>query len=157
VNRVIEWEANKKQTAAFFGVSVQALDGWVNRGCPCEKRGRSLIFYQPETVQWRYSREDDSPLNLEQERARLASAQAAKVEMENQVKRGEYAPIEVLKFAVADFSSQAQSIFAGLPKLVKNSLPSLRAKEMKILEREIVKAQNAASQIQVTFNITDDS
>jgi phage terminase Nu1 subunit (DNA packaging protein) len=99
--------------------------------------------------------EDGAVLDLNNERARLACAQADKAELDNQIKRGEFAPIEALKFAVADFSGQVRSIFEGVPKLIKNSLPQLRSREMKILEREIVKAQNAASEIRVAFDIVE--
>jgi len=84
VKRLIEFEVNKKTTAAFFGVSPQALDGWVARGCPCEKQAKYLMFYLPEVVEWRYSKQDaGDDLDLTAERARLAKEQADKTGMEN--------------------------------------------------------------------------
>ena len=101
---------------------------------------------------------DGEVLNLEAERARLAAEQADKVALENAIRRSEYAPIEALQFAIADVAGQMKSIFEGIPKKLKNSLPALRAREIKILERELVKIQNAAASIQVNFDdiITND-
>ena len=83
MQRVLEWEANRKQTAAFFGIAVQSLDAWVNRGCPCEKQAKFLMFYLPEVVQWRYQNDNKAKLDLTAERARLAKEQADKTAMEN--------------------------------------------------------------------------
>jgi phage terminase Nu1 subunit (DNA packaging protein) len=126
------------------------------------KRGQSHRYDPQALMRWKLRQalakvtNDDSPLNLEQERARLASAQADKAEMDNSVKRGEHAPVELLKFAISDFSSQGASIIEGLPKKIKNSMPSLRAREMKILGKEISGLRNALASIQIRFN-TDNN
>jgi phage terminase Nu1 subunit (DNA packaging protein) len=90
-------------------------------------------------------------------RERLVKANADRAEMENDLMRGDSVPTDAVKFAIADFASQVKSTFESIPKRIKHSLPSLRAREMKILEREIVKAQNATSDIRVAFDIADDS
>ena len=126
------------------------------------KRGTPTLYDPHQVLQWAIQNElakvidDDGDsgivLNLEAQRARLASEQADRCALENQIKRSEYAPIEALQFAIADFAGQAKSIFEGLPKRIKNSLPSLRAREIKILEREIVKVRNAVASIQINFD-----
>jgi phage terminase Nu1 subunit (DNA packaging protein) len=90
-------------------------------------------------------------------RARLDSLRADQIEFELAIKRGDYAPIEALRYAVGDMASQIKAIFEGIPKRIKNSLPTLRAREIKILERELVKAGNAVSEIQIDFDIEDES
>jgi phage terminase Nu1 subunit (DNA packaging protein) len=115
VKRLSEWEENKKRTAMFFGVSPQSLDGWVSRGCPCERRGRALMFYLPEVVAWRDARRaPDDDLDLTAERARLAKEQADKTEMENKRIRGESVPaahaVTMLEKIITAFRSKVLSI-----------------------------------------------
>ena len=128
------------------------------------KRGQPHQFDPQDLVKWKVRQEiakitdssDGSVLNLEAERARLASEQADRVALENAIKRSDYAPIESLQFAIADFAGQAKSLFEGIPKRIKNSLPSLRAREVKILEREIIKVQNAVAGIQIDFDTAEN-
>ena len=91
------------------------------------------------------------------ERARLLRAKADEAEIDAKVKGKDYAPISTLCDVIGDFSSQAKAIFESLPKRIKQSMPELRAREIKILERELVKAQNAIAEIQVVFDIEGDS
>jgi phage terminase Nu1 subunit (DNA packaging protein) len=113
-------------------------------------------YYLMAPVMWAIIKNYTGEGNPAGEKSRLDRLRADKVEFELQIQRGEYAPIQSLKFAVGDMAGQIKSILDSVPKQVKNSLPSLRAKEIKILERELVKAQNAASKIQIVFD-TDDS
>lgn len=49
---------NKSELAEFFGVSVQAVDGWCRRNCPVIERGapgRPWAFDAVEVAKWRYS------------------------------------------------------------------------------------------------------
>jgi phage terminase Nu1 subunit (DNA packaging protein) len=85
------------------------------------------------------------------EKTRLDAARADQIEFDLAIKRGEYAPIEVLTFAVSEVASQSRSILEGLPKRIKNSLPALRAREMKIIETEINKVRKGMSEIQIDF------
>ena len=126
------------------------------------KRGTPTLYDPHQVLQWAIQNElakvidDDGDsgivLNLEAQRARLAAAQAVKVETENEVRAGELAPVKVLEFAIGDFAGQALSIFEGIPAKIKRSLPSLRAREIKILERELVKVRNAVASIQINFD-----
>jgi phage terminase Nu1 subunit (DNA packaging protein) len=76
--RVTDREANRKQTGAFFGVSVTTVDNWVSRGCPSEKRGKFMMFYLPDVVEWREHRKTQG--NCDQ------------VKAENENKEGLYFP-----------------------------------------------------------------
>jgi len=124
------------------------------------KRGQSHQYDPQAVLKWKVRQvlaqlmidEDGSVLDLEHERARLAKEQADKIARENAVRDGELAPIEALVFALSDVSVQQVAILEGLPKRIKASMTSLRAREIKILEREIIKARNAIAEIQVDFN-----
>lgn len=50
--------ANKRQAAEWFGISVQAVDGWISRGCPAVTRGSAgvaWVFDLRALAEWRYS------------------------------------------------------------------------------------------------------
>jgi len=115
------------------------------------KDGRTLLYLTREALAKIYGAKTES------EKDRLDRARADQVEFDLAVKMEQYAPIKVFEFALADISSQQCSILGGIPKRVKNSLPALRAREIKIIEREIIKAQNAIAEIQVDFNIEGGS
>ena len=54
---------NKSELAEFFGVSPQALDGWIRRGCPAVTRGqpgRPWVFDALDVARWRFG-PGDSP------------------------------------------------------------------------------------------------
>ena len=77
--------------------------------------------------------------------------------MDLAIKRGEYAPIRGAAICRRRHGRANQiHISKALPKRIKNSMPSLRAREMKILERELVKAGNAIAEIEVKFDIEDE-
>ncbi len=86
------------------------------------------------------------------EKARLDRLRADQIEYDLSVKRKLTAPITLMRDALADVSSQAVAILQGLPKQIKNSLPSLRAREMRILEKEINKVRQLLANIQIKFD-----
>ncbi len=50
--------ANKAGLAEFFGVSPNAIDGWIRRGCPVVERGgmhKPWVFDVLEVAQWRFA------------------------------------------------------------------------------------------------------
>jgi phage terminase Nu1 subunit (DNA packaging protein) len=150
---------SKQELAQMRNVSVQAVTGWVQRGCPTlGKNGRVLEFYLPDVIDWLITRESvQSGIGTAQaEKARLDRLRADEVEFNLSVKRAEYVPTDAVKYAIADFAGQAAAIVEALPKKVKNSMPSLRAREMKILGKEISGLRNALASIQIRFN-TDNN
>jgi phage terminase Nu1 subunit (DNA packaging protein) len=50
--------ANKAQVAEFFEVSVNAVDGWIRRGCPYVRRGdlrTPWVFDLLKVLEWRFT------------------------------------------------------------------------------------------------------
>lgn len=120
MQKVPEWVVNKKQTAIFFGIATQSLDGWMSRGCPHEKKpGRqAVLFYLPEVVAWRYSGKvdgDNNVLDLQAERARLAKEQADKTAMENARIRGELVPVQAVRQLLEAVLSTFKTRVLALP------------------------------------------
>ena len=126
-------------------------------------RGRHNEYDPQAVVSWYVARKAAEILTAtdgidpKAARARLDSLRADQIEFDLTIKRGEYAPIEALAYAVGDMAGQIRAIFEGIPKRIKQSLPALRAREIKILEREIVKAMNAVAEIQTEFDIEDEN
>lgn len=84
-----EYLANKREAAAFFGVSTAALDRWFDAGCPVHERGENgaiAALDLSEMAQWRIGRGQETP--LDKQRERLARAQADKAELDLQDKAG---------------------------------------------------------------------
>ena len=157
---------NQKQAAYVAGATERTLRTWngLPNPPPCVpgRRGRPAAYPAQEFVAWLIeyrlgqlsgSADAGDPAAM---RARLDKLRGDQVEHDLAIKRGEYAPIQALQYAVGDMAGQIKSIFEGLPKRIKNSMPSLRAREMKILERELVKAGNAIAEIEVKFDIEDE-
>lgn len=80
--------------------------------------------------------------DLSEERARLARAQAEKVEMQNAVTRGELTPTIVLEQVLAAAASKAAGIFDAIPGMVKRRVPVLTAGDVDLIAAEIAKARN---------------
>jgi phage terminase Nu1 subunit (DNA packaging protein) len=63
---------NKKELAKLFGVSVQAVDGWINRDCPVEEAptgpGTGYRFDTAKVAAWRSQvAVDEATANIEPE------------------------------------------------------------------------------------------
>jgi phage terminase Nu1 subunit (DNA packaging protein) len=100
----VKHQVNKRAAAEFFGVSVQALDGWFLRGAPAgEKVGRNLMLDLSALARWRIGQESGS--ELEVERTRLTKAQADKTEMES----AELAGVLVRVGEVAEYWARSSS------------------------------------------------
>ena len=76
----------QRELAAIHGIDERTLRRWDDSGHPRNPDG---TYSAPASIEWRIAHELGTTRDLDQERARLAAAQADKVEMENAVRRGE--------------------------------------------------------------------
>jgi phage terminase Nu1 subunit (DNA packaging protein) len=108
---------SKKAAAEFFGVSVQALDGWFTAGCPVAKRDQNdrieLLDLRVMT-QWRIDRAGDGG-ELDRERTRLTKAQADKTELEVAELRAELVRAPVLENHWQNMVAAARAKLLSLP------------------------------------------
>lgn len=117
------------------------------------KEGRSHLYDTKQAYPLIYGGyKDDGEIDLEYERGRLTRSQADGQEMKNQVIRKELAPIRLVEFALENAASQMVSIFQAIPLKVKRMLPHMKATEIEVIKREVVKAQNAASKMQIDWD-----
>lgn len=154
---------NKKQMATSCGISTQAFDKWGVQ--PITKIGREAFFLVEDVVENRLARfipDDDESDNLEganydREKTRLTKEQADAQALKNKIARRESAPILLITTAISRASAQAGAILGSVKLNVKRALPHLKAAELEVIEREIVKAQNAICSAEVDFSDLDSS
>jgi hypothetical protein len=97
---------NQKQLAKAFGKSARTIQTWTDQGMP---RNGDDSYSLPDCSAWS-NRPSDS--DFDDQRERLAAAQAEKVETENAVRRGQLA-------VVADFDRvQADHVAAARARLL---------------------------------------
>lgn len=135
----------------LVGISQPAVSGLVARGVL--KEGGTLrqwlLDYTGNLREQAAGRASSGDLDLVSERARLAKAQADGKELENAVKRDEYAPYHLLTQALAQMSHEVVSIMEALPVKLKKISDRLTAEDLDLIEREIVKARNAAADVRL--------
>lgn len=118
---------------------------------PIDKKGVAEFYDSVEALEEIYSNggcDSAQRYDLQKERARLTYEQANAKELENEIARGEVAPVEVIAEVLQNISQQIKSTLEAIPLKLKQRNPSLTATDLQIITKEIVKAQNAASEIQ---------
>ena len=113
---------NKSELAEFFGVSPQALDGWIRRGCPSVARGqpgKPWVFDALDVARWRFEGErigDDGQIDPEtlsaQDRKAWYEGTLRRLELETA--RGELYQrdevIRVITTTIAVFTEQMRAL-----------------------------------------------
>ena len=157
-------KVNKAKLAEIFGVTQKTLTAYQDRGLPVEAKGgagKSNLYDTKNVIAWYVDHMIDrkfghaehvtEALNKEYEQARLAKAQADGKEIENQIKRGELAPVELMTVVLAHVTSQVVAVLDSIPQKVKRNVPKLTASEIELIKREIAKTQNAAANLELNL------
>lgn len=148
---------NKSQVAKSLGISTQAFDKWGVE--PVDRQGREAYFTIRDILDNRLAHADSrraqsgaDPDDYDAQRTRLTKEQADQLEMKNAVTRREQAPVELLEWALAEMAQRISAILGAVPSKVKKRVPSLTSTEMTNINREIIKAQNAASKAELPWD-----
>ncbi len=116
---------------------------------PVRKEGRSYLYESSDALPLIFDIDmEDSPVA---EKARLDKLRADEIEHRLQLAKSEVAPIAILEDALLRISEQICSILDSLPLRIKKRVPKLTAREIENIRREIVKAQNAASESKLDY------
>ena len=109
----------QQQAAELAGVSSRALRDWT-----AAPRNRDGSYSGPDLVQWliRRASSDDE---YDDQRQRLAAAQAEKVEHENAIRRGEIALLSDVSRWVGRMIAAARAKFLGIPTKVAPRLVNI--------------------------------
>lgn len=84
-------------------------------------------------------------LDLATERARLASAQAERVERANAIERGELAPMVLLEQVLARTGAKIAGVLDGIPGQVRRRVPLLPMAALDLIAAEVAKARNTVA------------
>ena len=156
-------QVKKAELAEIIGVSERTLTTWQKNGMPISydgRRGEANLYDTENVIAWRIKNRiqeitgegDKSGLNLEQERAQLAQEQHRKIKRENDIEDNLVAPLGILTDALASITTQMASIFEALPLTLKKRCPSLTAKEVEVIKKEIAKTRNTAARVKLHAN-----
>lgn len=108
----------KKDMAESLGISVQAFDRWGVE--PVLREGRSAYFSVRDVVDYKLSKEaskhkPESDLDIVKERARLTYHQANIAELDEDVRRGELIPAEVVELVWSDMIASFRAKILSIP------------------------------------------
>jgi phage terminase Nu1 subunit (DNA packaging protein) len=84
-------------------------------------------------------------LDLATERARLAAAQAERVERANAIERGELAPMVLLEQVLAKTAAKVAGVFDGIPGQVRRRAPHMPVEALDVVAAEVAKARNTVA------------
>lgn len=119
-------QGNKKELASFFGVSTQAIDAWITRGCPVVEHagpGRPWVFDFREVAKWRYGRESTTPTTINPEnlppRERLDWYRAERERTHHLREMSELLPASEFERGLADAFKLVSVTLESLPDVLE--------------------------------------
>ena len=111
-----------------------------------------LEWYSRRRINNLVTTDEGAVIDYERERARLTKAQADAQELKNEIARKEVAPVKMLEWALSEVALMAKNTFESIPLKIKNRVPQLKASEVEIIKREIVKVQNGFANCQIDWD-----
>ncbi len=122
------------ECAAMHGVDVRTIRRWDEDGHPRHEAG---TYSARESINWRIKRELGTELDLEEQRARLASEQADKAAMENALRRGELLLASKLEGDLErTFTTFRQRMLGAASKLAPAANPDRPMLAQSVIEAE---------------------
>ena len=128
---------SQKYVAELLSVTPRTIRDWHAEGFPRNEDGS---YSGPDAVAWlleRRLRDDDGP-DFDDQRQRLAAAQAEKVEMDNATRRGELADMREVERFWTDCISAARAKFLSIPTRIGARVPPDHRVEVVQIAKEIV-------------------
>ncbi|MPS30644.1 MAG: DNA packaging Nu1 [Alcaligenaceae bacterium] len=145
-------ELDKKITQAKFaqlvGITQPAVSSLLLRGVlrSNDTCGNWLLAYCGNLRDGAAGRTKTAEsLDLDVQRARLAAAQAERIELDNEVKRGELAPALIMEQVLAAAGAKVAAALDALPAVLKRRLPMLTDADVDLMRRELAQARNTVS------------
>lgn len=116
---------SQKYVAELLGVTPRSIRDWHAEGFPRNEDGS---YSGPEAVAWLLERRSPGDDGFDDQRQRLAAAQAERIERENAIRRGEVADVREVEKFWADCIANARATLLRLPDDVGRTVPpELRA------------------------------
>lgn len=153
---VRDYWLNKRQLCESLGISTTAFDKW--RVEPVARVGncnyydvRSVVDNRVDNALSRHTLERSSSategLDPATEQARLAKERADSIALKNARARGELIPADVAGLLFGRIGAEMAAVLDALPAKIKRRAPGLTATDLEFIKTEIVRAQNAAAEI----------
>jgi phage terminase Nu1 subunit (DNA packaging protein) len=142
-------QVSQRDFADIIGVSEPAVSGLSKRGVIRDGQsvGEWIIGYCAHLREVAAGRAAAGDLDLASERARLARAQAEKVEMQNAQTRRDLAPVYLIEEVLAKAGARVAGILDAIPGAVRRRVSALSSEEIDMISREIARARNIAAAI----------
>lgn len=145
---VIDLDAacTQEQFGQLVGIGQPAVSDLVSRGVlrAGDRIGLWLLAYAAHLRAVSAGRGADG--ELARERTRLASAQAEKVERQNKIDSGEYAPVDLIQKVLAEVCRSLASALEALPVTIHRNCPEIPDRALDIVRRDIKRACDQAVQ-----------
>ena len=137
----------QKQFGEMVGISQPAVSDLLMRGVLADgvAVGDWLIDYCRNLREQAAGRATNGDLDLATERAALARAQREKIEMQNDVTRGELAPVALIEQVLTGAASRAAAVLDAIPGMVRRRVPLLTSDDIEIIAGEVAKARNTVA------------
>lgn len=134
---------------ALVGISQRAVSELLSRSVIAEgdSGGAWLLSYCDHLRSVAAGRAAAGDLDLAAERARLARAQAIRVETANAVHARSLAPAYLIEEVLSKAGAKVAGILEAIPGQVRRRLPTLPASEIEAIQMEIAKARNIAAAV----------
>jgi phage terminase Nu1 subunit (DNA packaging protein) len=155
----ISKEAKQKDFAKLIGVSASAVSGMVDKGVIHDGQtlGEWILAYCGHMREQAAGRASTGDLDLVTERAALARAQREKIEMQNEVTRGNQAPVMLLEEVLTKVASKIAGILDAIPGMVRRRIPGLKAEDIELITGEIAKARNTVATMSLQDLVDEES
>lgn len=142
----------QKDFGLLVGISQPAVSELISRGVLVDgdTTGNWLLAYCDNLRMQAAGRGGDAAGALTAERARLARAQAEKIEMQNAVSRKELAPVALLEQVLATTGTKAQRILATIKGELRRRFPALNAADMQAVDKIVGKALGQVAAMSLT-------
>ena len=142
----------QKDFGLLVGISQPAVSDLISRGVLVDgdTTGSWLLAYCDNLRMQAAGRGGDAAGALTAERARLARAQAEKIEMQNAVSRKELAPVALLEQVLATTGTKAQRILATIKGELRRRFPSLNAADLQAVDQIVGKALGQVAAMALT-------
>lgn len=142
----------------LVGISQQAVSDLVRRRILADGSTGDewLLAYCDHLREVAAGRGGNDAMALAAERARLAAAQADKVEMQNAVTRGELAPARLIEEVIARAGARMSRLLDTIPGLLRRRLPQLTSDDVAAVTAVVAKARNVAASMTLEDLDADD-
>lgn len=166
MNEKVKGYITQKEFCEWFGVSAPVVGEYRKKGMPFKKKGQKVLIEKDVAEKWiaenirAYKKKKDTPEKTDteaaketrsynDERIRLTQLQADKLEIENQIKRGDFVEVEKVQEALRKVFLEAKTIIQSIEHEIDREIPDLAPDVMQLLKEKNSEALNKLANIKI--------